>query len=48
VNQQQHIVASVDELTGEGLLAAGVTVREREELSALMPSVLDKAFRGEL
>ena len=25
-----------------------VTLREREELSALMPSTLDKAFKGEL
>jgi hypothetical protein len=30
------------------LHAAGVTVRYGEELDALLPSVLDRAFKGEL
>jgi hypothetical protein len=28
--------------------SAGVTVDGREELSALMPNILDRAFKGEL
>jgi hypothetical protein len=32
----------------EGQCVAGVAVHGREELSTLMPSILDKAFKGEL
>lgn len=48
INEQSHIVAYLD-----GLLAKVNAVRElqaqsQEELDALLPSVLDRAFEGEL
>jgi hypothetical protein len=47
-NEQLYIVTYLDTHPSAAGVTAGVTVRYGEELSALLPSVLDKAFKGEL
>ncbi|MGD0952791.1 MAG: restriction endonuclease subunit S [Methanotrichaceae archaeon] len=48
LNEQQHIVAHLDALQSK---ADALKCQQNEtaaELDALMPSILDRAFRGEL
>lgn len=47
-NEQRRIVAYLDGLQGKVNALRGLQVKTQEELDALLPSVLDKAFRGEL
>ncbi|MBN8655375.1 MAG: hypothetical protein J0M11_06515 [Anaerolineae bacterium] len=46
--EQQCIVAYLDGLQAKVNALWGLQVKGGEELSALMASVLDKAFKGEL
>jgi type I restriction enzyme, S subunit len=48
LGEQRRIVAYLDGLQAKVNALRGVQVKGGEELSALMPSVLDKAFKGEL
>ena len=43
-----HIVAYLDELQAKVNALRELQVKSGEELSALLPSVLDRAFKGEL
>jgi len=46
--RQQNIVAYLDGLQAKVNALREVQSASREELSALMPSILDQAFKGEL
>lgn len=46
--EQQRIVAYLDGLQAKVDVVRELQVKSGEELSALMPSVLDRAFKGEL
>jgi len=46
--QQRRIVAYLDGLQAKVNALRGLQVKGGEELSALMPSVLDRAFKGDL
>ena len=48
LDEQQRIVAYLDGLQAKVNALRWVQVRSGEELSALLPSVLDRAFKGEL
>jgi type I restriction enzyme S subunit len=47
-DEQRRIVAYLDGLQGKVNALRELQVKSGEELSALMPSVLDRAFKGEL
>jgi type I restriction enzyme S subunit len=46
--EQRHIVADLDGSQAKLNALKELQVKGGEELSALMPSILDKAFKGEL
>jgi len=48
LDKQRRIVAYLDGLQAKVNALRGLQSASGEELSALMPSVLDRAFRGEL
>jgi type I restriction enzyme, S subunit len=48
LDEQHRIVAYLDGLQAQVNGLRGLQSAGGEELSALMPSILDKAFRGEL
>jgi type I restriction enzyme S subunit len=48
LDEQRHIVAYLDGLQAKVNALRELQVKSGEELSALMPSILDKAFKGEL
>ena len=48
VNKQRRIVAYLDGLQAKVNALRELQSTGGEELSALMPSILDKAFKGEL
>jgi len=47
-DKQRRIVAYLDGLQAKVNALRGVQSQSQEELDALLPSVLDKAFKGEL
>lgn len=48
LDEQRRIVASLDSLQGQIELLSGLQTESGAELDALLPSVLDRAFKGEL
>jgi type I restriction enzyme, S subunit len=48
VNEQRRIVAYLDGLQVKVIALRELQAESGKELSALMPSVLDKSFKGEL
>ena len=48
LDEQQRIVAYLDGLQAKVNALRELQSKTREELDALLPSVLDKAFKGEL
>ena len=48
MNNQRRIVAYLDALQAKVNALRELQSASGEELSALMPSILDKAFKGEL
>lgn len=47
-DEQRRIVAYLDGLQAKVNALRGLQSQSQEELDALLPSVLDKAFKGEL
>lgn len=48
LQEQQRIVAELDALQTKVDRVKGLQKKTAEELDALVPSILDKAFKGEL
>jgi type I restriction enzyme S subunit len=48
ITEQRRIVAHLDDLRGKTDILKTMQAESSTELEALMPSILDKAFRGEL
>lgn len=48
LNEQRRVVAYLDGLQVKVNALRGLQSRSGEELDALLPSVLDKAFKGKL
>ncbi len=48
LSEQQHIVAYLDDLQAKVDVLKRIQAETSAELDALLPSVLDKAFKGEL
>ena len=48
LREQRQIVAQLDDLQTKADALKGLQAGTSTELDALMPSILDKAFRGEL
>jgi hypothetical protein len=48
LDEQRRIVAYLDGLQAKVLALRELQSKTQEELAALLPSVLDKAFKGEL
>ena len=48
MTEQRHIVAYLDGLQAKVNALRGLHLQSQEELDALLPSILDKAFKGEL
>lgn len=48
LDEQRRIVAYLDGLQAKVNALRGLQSQSQEELDALLPSVLDKAFKGEL
>lgn len=48
LDEQRRIVAYLDRLQAKVNALLGLQAQTREELDALMPSILDKVFKGEL
>jgi type I restriction enzyme S subunit len=46
--QQNYLVAYLDDLHARSVGITGLQESTQAELAALLPAVLDKAFRGEL
>lgn len=47
-NEQRHIVAYLDGLQAKVNALRGLQSQMQDEMDALLPSVLDRVFRGEL
>ena len=48
LDEQRRIVAYLDGLQAKVNALRGLQSKSQEELDALLPSILDKAFKGEL
>lgn len=48
LDEQRRIVEYLDELQAKVNALRGLQSQSQEELDALLPSVLDRAFKGEL
>lgn len=48
LSEQRHIVAYLDDLQAEVDGLKQLQIETEAELNALLPSILDKAFKGEL
>jgi type I restriction enzyme, S subunit len=47
-DEQRHIVAYLDDFQAKVNVLRELQTESGKDLSALMPSILDKAFKGEL